>query len=286
MNNFQIKKRIKKNVWQCQAGNKEVMVKKYEHILVAKKVKAVHDTLADMEFPHTLPNTKLENNILTQPWVKNARRFNYKSKIDRKKSLELIQQLHKTGKNNNWSKADYYLPAYDLQLKWQERLQKFIMHIPKISIYLGNEKCDQLVLYARKALKELQNVEPLTSKKTILHGDVVHHNFLKDAKGKDYMIDFDLCAYGHPEEELIMWMHRVLPHVQYNLKLLLKEQPLLSDFPNSYLQALRYPNELLREWLYVKTVENEKQQTFVEDLLRFTEVALSSWPKLWYDCGR
>jgi hypothetical protein len=83
-----------------------------------------------------------------------------------------------------------------------------------------------------------------------------------------------------------MWMHRVLPNVNYNLRALLNEQPILKRIPKNYLQTLRFPNELLREWMYVKTVTTERQQAFVEELIRFTEAALSSWPKLWYDCDR
>lgn len=255
--------------------------------MVAKKVKAVHESLADIGFPHTISKVQLEEkNILIQPWIKNARAFNYQYRYDRMNSLAILHQLHQTGREVDWSKDEYLLPAYDLRLKWQERLQKFILHFTQVSVYLGADNCNQLILYAQEALTGFNQIEPLKSSKTLLHGDIVHHNFLKDSKGKNYLIDFDLASYGHPEEELIMWMHRVLPNVNYNLSALLNEQPLLKQIPESYLQTLRFPNELLREWMYVKTVTTERQQTFVEDLIRFTEVALSSWPKLWYDCGR
>ncbi|MFJ8262295.1 phosphotransferase [Rummeliibacillus sp. NPDC094406] len=287
MINFDLKRKIKSNVWHCQLKKEEFVVKKYDNPLVAKKVKAIHEKLADMQFPHTLSKVTLEDqNILIQPWIKNARSFSYQSRIDRTNSLELLHQLHQTGKKVDWSKDEYLLPPYDLRLKWQERLQKFIMHYAQVSVYLGADNCNQLILYAQEALKGFNQIEPLQSTKTLLHGDVVHHNFLKDSKGKNILIDFDLAAYGHPEEEFIMWMHRVLPHVNYNLSTLLNEQPLLKRIPLTYLQTLRFPNEILREWMYVKTVTNEKQQAFVEELIRFTEVALSSWSKLWYDCGR
>lgn len=290
MNNFDrfdVKRKIKSNVWHCQSGNKEYVVKKYQSPLVAEKVKVIHEKLADMQFPHTLSKVKLEDkNILIQPWIKDARAFNYQLKIDRTNSLALLHQLHQTGKKIDWSKDEYLLPPYDLRLKWQERLQKFITHYTQVSVYLGTDNCNQLILYAQEALKEFRQIDPLESQKTLLHGDVVHHNFLKDSKGNKILIDFDLASYGYPEEELIMWVHRVLPHVNYNLHSLINEQPLLKQIPVNYLQTLRFPNELLREWMYVKTVTTEKQQTFVEDLIRFTEVALSSWPKLWYDCGR
>ncbi|MGX9135398.1 phosphotransferase [Rummeliibacillus sp. JY-2-4R] len=286
MNNFEINKKIKSNVWHCQSGKKEYVVKKYDNELVAGKVKIIHEKLADMQFPHTLSKVQLEDqNVLIQPWIKDARAFNYHSKYDRTKSLAILHQLHQTGEKVDWSKDVYLLPSYDLQLKWKERLQKFIMHFTQVSVYLGTDQCNQLILYAQEALQGFKQIEPLQSRKTLLHGDVVHHNFLKDSKGRKYLIDFDLASYGHPEEELIMWMHRVLPHVNYNLRTLLNEQPLLKTIPASYLQTLRFPNELLREWMYVKTVTTEKQQTFVEELIQFTESALSSWPKLWYDCG-
>lgn len=287
MNHFDVKKKIKPNVWHCQSEKEEVVVKKYDNPMVAKKVKVIHESLADMQFPHTISKVKLEDkNILIQPWIKNARAFNYQYKSDRTNSLAILQKLHQTGDKVDWSKEDYLLPIYDLKLKWQERLQKFILHYAQVSVYLGTDNCNQLILYAQEALSEFKKIEPLKSKKTLLHGDIVHHNFLRDLQENNILIDFDLASYGHPEEELIMWMHRVLPNLNYNLKALLNEQPSLKGIPETYLQTLRFPNELLREWMYVKTVTNERQQAFVEELIRFTEEALSSWPKLWYDCGK
>lgn len=287
MNHFDVKKKIKPNVWHCQSNKEEVVVKKYDNPMVAKKVKAIHESLADMQFPHTISKVKLEdNNILIQPWIKNARTYNYQFKSDRTHSLAILHQLHQTGEKVDWSKEEYLLPIYDLKQKWQERLQKFILHYAQVSVYLGTDNCNQLILYAQEALSEFKKIEPLKSQKTLLHGDIVHHNFLRDLKGNNILIDFDLASYGHPEEELIMWMHRVLPNLNYNLKALLDEQPSLKRIPEIYLQTLRFPNEILREWMYVKTVTTERQQAFVEELIRFTEVALSSWPKLWYDCGK
>lgn len=287
MNKFNVKKKIKSNVWHCQSGNEEFVVKKYDNPMVAKKVKVIHESLADIQFPHTISKVTLEDeNILIQPWIKNARAFKYHYKHDRTNSLAILYQLHQTGKKIDWSKDKYLLPPYDLRLKWQERLQKFILHYAQVSVYLGADKCNQLILYAQEALSGFNQIEPLESQKTLLHGDIVHHNFLKDSKGKNILIDFDLASYGYPEEELIMWMHRVLPNVNYNLRALLNEQPILKRIPKNYLQTLRFPNELLREWMYVKTVTTERQQAFVEELIRFTEAALSSWPKLWYDCDR
>ncbi|RIJ64186.1 MULTISPECIES: aminoglycoside phosphotransferase family protein [unclassified Rummeliibacillus] len=287
MSNFDVKKKIKSNVWHCQLDKKEFVMKKYDNLAVAKKVKAIHESLADIQFPHTLSEVKLEDkNILIQPWIKNARAFNYQSRLDRTNSLAILHQLHQTGEKIDWSKEEFRLPTYDLRLKWQERLQKFMLHYTQVSVYLGADNCNQLILYAQEALAGFKHLEPLKSEKTLLHGDIVHHNFLKSSNGKNILIDFDLASYGHPEEELIMWMHRVLPNVNYNLNALLREQPSLKRVPETYLQTLRFPNELLREWMYVKNVITERQQAFVEELISFTEVALSSWPKLWYDCGK
>ncbi|MEG0473692.1 MAG: serine/threonine protein kinase, partial [Solibacillus sp.] len=94
--------------------------------------------------------------------------------------------------------------------------------------------------------------------RTLLHGDVVHHNFMF---GKDdvKLVDFDLAAMGKKSDELILWAHRVLPNVDYDLKSLMKQHPYLQHIRKKE-HYLLYPNEIMRESLfYLKLAPRQKQ---------------------------
>ncbi|MGE7622845.1 phosphotransferase [Viridibacillus sp. NPDC096237] len=284
MNQSGIFRRVKPNVWQWTINGHNYSIKRYGNKGTADKVRIVHHQLKKVEFPNILPVIASDDpTAIVQPWASNVRSVKFNRIEERKKTLELLYKLHATNSDINWSEFGVFLPQYDLQLKWHDRLLKFKAKKEQIAHFLGVSAVDQLIIYAEQALKSMQPVK--NKKTTILHGDVVHHNFLMTEKGKVYLIDFDLAAIGHAEDEIIMWMHRVLPHVDYNLPKLLEEQPLLQGFPKEQLLAIRYPNELLREWLYVDVIATQRKAAFIEELVAFTNVALSSWPKLWYDSG-
>ncbi|MEG0439983.1 MAG: serine/threonine protein kinase, partial [Solibacillus sp.] len=93
------------------------------------------------------------------------------------------------------------------------------------------------------------------------HGDVVHHNFMF---GKDdvKLVDFDLAAMGKRTDELILWLHRVLPNVGYDLKSVMQEHPYLQHVRQKS-HFLLFPNEIMREALfYLKLSPRQKQGTY------------------------
>ncbi|MBK3493419.1 phosphotransferase [Viridibacillus sp. YIM B01967] len=277
-------RRIKPNVWQWTINGHNYSIKRYANKTTADKIRIIHQQLKKVKFPNILPVIASDDPAtIVQPWVSNVHSAKFSRVEERTKTLELLYQLHATNNDINWSELGVFFPQYNLQLKWHDRLLKFQAKREQIAKFLGAPAVDQLIIYAEQALKSMKFVK--NSKPTILHGDVVHHNFLMTEQGKLYLIDFDLAAVGHAEDEIIMWMHRVLPHVDYNLPKLLEEQPLLRGLPKERLLAVRYPNELLREWLYVDVIATQRKKAFIEELVAFTHVALSSWPKLWYDSG-
>ena len=93
------------------------------------------------------------------------------------------------------------------------------------------------------------------------------------------LIDFDLACLGDPAEEVILWMHRVLPHVNYNVYDLLNEQP-YTEIVHQKIGYLLYPNELLREWLYLLQVNDEQREQLLQYVRPFTSRSLQMWPTL------
>ena len=81
-------------------------------------------------------------------------------------------------------------------------------------------------------------------KETLLHGDVVHHNILRDKYGIIRFIDFDLTCTGPPGTEIALWIHRVLPQIDYDIEFLINEQPSLRNLDDCSKTLLLYPNEV------------------------------------------
>lgn len=273
---------IKPNVWKWTIHGREYSVKKYDSLDTAYKIRRIHHHLASVDFPYTLPLFDVkEENAIVQPWVSSAKPANFASRKDRQLSLGAIRSLHQTSDIIKWEEKSY-LKNYDVRYKWKERLQRYTVHQKEIAGIIGEKEAESIRFYAENALERLNKTVPSKKERTLLHGDVVHHNFLKQGD-EVILIDFDLACLGPEEVEMALWMHRVLPHVDYRVEFLLEEQPTLKFKDPSYMFLLLYPNELLREWLYIISLPTIKRQQLIPRLKMFTAKALTSWPKLWYD---
>ncbi|WP_339250739.1 phosphotransferase [Sporosarcina sp. FSL W8-0480] len=279
-------RKVKENVWKLQEGEAAYSLKKYKNRSTAVKVEYVHRQLQIIRFPHIVPIISTEDPLyIMQPWIEGTKPVNFRKRIDRTDSLLALQALHETKEMIDWD-ASPYLHRYQLIDKWQERLERFIENRKAIEIYLGKNMVDEIILFGKKALPFIKKQYRQPFGQTLLHGDVVHHNILRDENGLIRFIDFDLACTGPPGTELALWMHRVLPNIGYNIDFLLAEQSVLNDLDNASKSMLLYPNELLREWLHLLNLPKNKQYNLARKLIPFTESALSSWPKLWYDVER
>lgn len=278
--------KIKKNVWKMESGGAVYSVKKYESLAQAVKVRQVHQVLSKHKFPHIVPILDKQDPLLImQPWLEGARAVNFKRRMDRMDSFKALQALHDTQLHVDWSIVTC-LPYYHMLEKWDSRLAKFSELFELCEHYLPAHLIEELMGYAEEALKICRKQPPPTPSFTLLHGDVVHHNILRDVSGQIRFIDFDLACLGSAEDERVLWMHRVLPQISYNVAFLLGEHPALQTLSNQGLAKLLYPNEVLREWLYFLSLPTAQQQRMASKLLLFTESALSHWSRLWYDVER
>lgn len=266
--------KVKNNIWKKQTPQGTLFIKKYENDLVAEKVIFIHENLEKIQFPYTIPLIKTRgSNVLIQPWQHSSRSADYTVKEERKQSLNILIELHDTKNNINWKKQDC-IPRQNLMHKWNSRIEKFLYFENELFPFLDDAFYD-ITLYATKVLRKMkkQNSKNLT----LLHGDVVHHNFLICEDGMK-IIDFDLAVIGDSADELILWMHRVLPQINYNLEFLLNENPVLYDRCLEKLHYLKYPNELLREWLYLVYLDESEREELLDYLIPLTEEALYYWP--------
>ncbi|MCG7345027.1 aminoglycoside phosphotransferase family protein [Sporosarcina sp. ACRSL] len=279
-------RKVKKNVWKVEEGEAAYSLKRYDTRSTAVKVEYVHQQLHAIRFPNIVPIIPTEDPLfIMQPWIEGTKPVNFRRRIDRTDSLLALQALHRTKEQIDWN-ASPYLHRYQLLDKWRERLSRFIEKRMALEKFLTKQAIDEIVMYGEEALPILKKNYKKVTDSTLLHGDVVHHNILRDGNGLIRFIDFDLACLGPSGTELALWMHRVLPNVNYNLEFLLSEQSSLRNLDNASKAMLLYPNELLREWLHLLNMPEEKQESLSRKLIPFTEYALSSWPKLWYDIER
>ena len=80
-------------------------------------------------------------------------------------------------------------------------------------------------------------------------------------------------------------MHRVLPHDNFDVYDLLNEQP-YTEIIQQKIEYLLYPNELLREWLYLLQVNDEQREQLLQYVQPFTSRSLQMWPTLMQQVNR
>ncbi|SEJ24154.1 Phosphotransferase enzyme family protein [Bhargavaea ginsengi] len=279
-------RQIKQNVWKWEVGGKRYSLKKYDSAQQARKVRRIHDELQKIGFPYVLPIIgSADERAVIQPWLDRAKSADYSSRAGRERTLSVLRTLHATSGQVNWEGTGVLYP-YPLVAKWEDRLAKFRKQKKQLVPLIGNHQYESIVYHAEEALRTIRKTYDPEENCTLLHGDVVHHNFLRATDGNYVMIDFDLACTGPAGTETALWIHRVLPHVDFNLDYLCGEQPELASLSASSFSLLLYPNELLREWLYLLSLDEEKQKLLKVRLDRFTDKALSAWIPLCYQVAK
>ncbi|MDI2588228.1 aminoglycoside phosphotransferase family protein [Psychrobacillus sp. NEAU-3TGS] len=276
-------KQIKKNVWKWRNENGVFSVKKYPSEQQAEKIRFIHDKLQYIEDPFVLPVVESPQlDFIIQPWFQGTHTVNYSNEEDRKAVYSLLTRLHETKKIIDWEDSKV-LYAFNLISKWQNRLLKMKEISFFVESLIGVNNTKILLMYGDMALKDMKPFD--MRDRTLLHGDVVHHNFLSD--GSAYkIIDFDLAVIGPKEMESILWMHRVLSEIDYDIHFLMNEFPMLEKIVRQHKEAMMYPNELYREWLYAFALPVERKQKFIEQLVPYTNKALTEWPNLCYNLSK
>ncbi|MGE6685000.1 phosphotransferase [Paenisporosarcina sp. NPDC076907] len=268
-------------MWKWQIGPHAYSLKKYEYEIDADKIRYIHEQLTKAGADFMVPIEPYPDAfVIQQPWIEGGKKVQFNQTEDRKKSIEVLHQLHATRNQVAWQKSGLF-QEIDLNRKWAHRLEKWKQVEPFLIQKLGSSKTQRITKLAKDSLAQLKPIK--RENVTLLHGDVVHHNFVRDHKNQMYIIDFDLACIGPAEVELILWSHRVLPHFDYDLNALINEHPSLANIDWNY---LLFPNELMREWLYATTLSDLQLQGFLPKLKKFTNSALKRMPQLWEDCDR
>ncbi|MGE7091026.1 phosphotransferase [Lysinibacillus sp. NPDC048646] len=277
---------VKPNIWKYNYRSNNYFVKRAKQLEVAEKVRAIHRQLGRLAPSLVLPLVQSDDEqMIVQLWQEGSHSANFAHKKDREQSLKLLMALHETHKKIAWQRVPG-MHTYSQLLKWQMRHLRFKSRRNDFRAFLTKEEVDQIVHYSEKSLQLIAMEDVPEKDITLLHGDVVHHNFLWCSDGELRLIDFDLAHLGEADDEYILWLHRVLPAVDYDLGKILAELPELRRLDRRKYHRLKFPNELLREWLFAVDLPLEQQLVFLDYLIPFTKRALTYWPKLWYDIDR
>ncbi|MED4203204.1 phosphotransferase [Neobacillus mesonae] len=201
----------------------------------------------------------------------NKSAFTYYEQKDRREGLDLLEKFHRTTASFE-ARYERLLSKADLTGKWKERLMIFSNNIPFLRYFMNEPFISEMVAWADWSLNGMEKNINYFEKEpyVILHGDVAHHNFLRDKKGKLYLIDFDLISIGPAALDYLQYANRILPYIDWSLNKLgsyKQFRSLLRD--KAFLYALAYPADILREWnrlVREQSYSNQKKLQQVMDL--------------------
>ncbi|TYR82286.1 phosphotransferase [Priestia megaterium] len=198
---------------------------------------------------------KDENDIWSMmPYVPSIKRVSYKIKQHRKDVFTLLNKYHHYAQPFCKAHSDFF-PKYSLIEVWTKRLSHFKENQHAIIACIGQDHYKQLCEWAEVALQLMNTYEHDVSanETTIIHGDVAAHNFIQNAWGQYFMIDFDQAAQSSSLIEYIQLAQRFLMYENYSLQHVKEEQlfekQLTSPF---FLSALLFPSMFLLQ-LYMNT---------------------------------
>ncbi|WML40693.1 aminoglycoside phosphotransferase family protein [Neobacillus sp. OS1-2] len=176
--------------------------------------------------------------------------FTFQSQKNRQEGIDLLEQFHQTTATFE-TRYRTLIPRGHLVEKWTERLHIFSNHLPFLKYFINDPFISEMISWGEWSLAGMEKhrsffkQEPLV----ILHGDVAHHNFLRDKNGKLHLIDFDLISVGPPSFDYVQYANRILPFIDWSFgKLSGLKQMRCYLQEEAFLYALAYPADVFREW--------------------------------------
>ncbi|MGX6442895.1 phosphotransferase [Neobacillus sp. K501] len=176
--------------------------------------------------------------------------FTYKTKKNRLEGLELLTQFHQvTGTFE--SRYRTLIPRSNILEKWKERAELFSKNLSFIKYFLNEAYLTEMLNWANWSLDGMDNHCSFFDQEppVILHGDVAHHNFIRDTNGRLNLIDFDLISIGPPSFDYLQYANRILPYQDWSFESLAYFsifERLLEE--KAVLYALAFPADIFREW--------------------------------------
>jgi thiamine kinase-like enzyme len=176
--------------------------------------------------------------------------FSFHTHKNRQEGIDLLEQFHQTTSSFE-SRYRTLLPKGHLIEKWTERLNIFSKNLPYIRYFINEPFISEMMSWAEWSLKGMNKKRIFFQKESavILHGDVAHHNFLRDTKGQLNLIDFDLISIGPASLDYLQYANRILPFLDWSFERLESLKQIKKYLhEEAFLFALAYPADIFREW--------------------------------------
>ncbi|WP_231510758.1 phosphotransferase [Bacillus sp. UNC438CL73TsuS30] len=176
--------------------------------------------------------------------------FSYNSKENIVEGLKLLEEFHKVTAAFE-TRYRTLISKGDLIGKFQERSAIFMNNLPILEYFINQTYLTEMLEWANWALDGITANHTFFEKEpfVILHGDVAHHNFLRDASGALNLIDFDLIQVGPDALDYLQYANRILPYLDWSFERLYEFDPFQKFLKEkAFLYALAYPSDIFREW--------------------------------------
>jgi hypothetical protein len=182
--------------------------------------------------------------------VPNKTVFSYYLQKDREEGLNLLEQFHHVTATFEVRYRTLLQKAHLVE-KWKERSNAFSNNLPTLGYFINEPLLSEMVSWANWSLAGMEKYRSFYCHEpfVILHGDVAHHNFLRDSVGNLHLIDFDLISIGPKSFDYLQYANRILPFIDWSFDQL-ESFPQIQRFlhEKAFLYALAYPADIFREW--------------------------------------
>jgi Phosphotransferase enzyme family len=182
--------------------------------------------------------------------VPNKMAFTFHTQKNRLEGIELLEQFHRVTATFE-ARYRTLVPKGSIIGKWMDRAKLFSNNLTLLRYFINESYLSEMLGWANWSLKGMEQHRSFFTNEpyVILHGDVAHHNFLRDKAGNLNLIDFDLISIGPESLDYLQYANRILPFLDWSsdrLKHFPKVETLLNE--KAFLYALAYPADIFREW--------------------------------------
>jgi len=173
--------------------------------------------------------------------------FSYKREEERIQALSVLNEFHACTETF-YSSFLSVISQFDQTKKWKGRHHEFEANRKKLEWYLSLNTIKKYLWMGERAIEAISKFT-IQDEMAIIHGDVAHHNFIKDRSNRLFITDFDLIAIAPKTYDYIQFAMRVLPILHWDESLLWKH-PFLDKYQDDpfFLAHLLFPSDIFREW--------------------------------------
>ncbi|TYS19603.1 aminoglycoside phosphotransferase family protein [Rossellomorea vietnamensis] len=250
-------RKIKEGKWKVQTDYGNWFLKLYSSSRRLELQKEVMEELSKEGFikiPSFHPIHQTDSIVIDgkaaglTKWINTVGNFTYHTYSERQEALAVLEKFHRISRAALMRKEFNSLKDQRLLEKWRARLDEFVGNRQKLSVLVPLEVIDTYILLGEQALAGMVK-SGFSEEPCILHGDLAHHNFLRDTNQELLIIDLDLISSGPPEVDYIQFANRIFPHINWSLDLLWKHGQ-LSKYKESstFLHSILYSSDIFREW--------------------------------------